>query len=110
MSYLAVLNHIERIINQCGDNISIIPNGNQILNENAEMSIKINPIEILRQNKYFVIPPPTPICNDNPNDKYWINMVRIPINLADDYSKNFPLSDEEMKKFISGKINLFACY
>jgi len=110
MSYTLVLSHIEKVFHQCGDNISIIQTGNQVISENGDMSIEIQKIAILKQNNCCCLPSPFPECSNQSQDKYWINRVRISPSLADDYSKNFPLSDEELKKIICTKKGLFGCY
>jgi len=110
MSYTQVIKHIQKILNQCGDSVILTPTGNQTLSESGQMTIEINKVLIMRQNDCCIIPPPSPTCDNNPNDKYWINRIRISTSLADDYSKNYPLTDEEIRNTICEKAFLFGCY
>ena len=110
MSYAQVIRQIQKIMNNCGDPVILTMTGEQIMSESGQMSIEIERVLIKRQNNCCVIPPPNPTCNDNPDDKYWVNRIRISPSLADDYSKNYPLSDEDMKDLICTKTFLFGCY
>ena len=77
MSYIQVINHIQKVLNQCGDSVILSPTGLQILSETGQMSIEIRRVSIMQQNNCCVIPPPSPSCNDNPENKYWVNRIRI---------------------------------
>lgn len=110
MSYSKVIKHIEKILNQCGDPVRLIPTGQKTMSETGNMSIEINKAQIQRQNKCFQIPSPSPNCNSNPEDTYWINRIRISPSTADDYSKNYPFTDEEIQDIISTKTTLFGYY
>ncbi len=105
MSYIQVIRYIQKTLNDCGDPVIFTPTGQQTMSETGQMSI-----EIKRQNDCCEIPPPSPICNDNPDDKYLVNRIPISSSLADDYSKNFPLTDDEMRNIICTKTFLFGCY
>lgn len=110
MSYTLVIRHIQKILNKCGDPVILSQTGQQTMSENGQMSIEIKRVLIMKQNLCCAIPPPSPTCNENPQDKYWINRIRISPSFADDYSKNFPLTDEEMQSIICTKPFLFGCY
>lgn len=110
MSYTLVIKHIQAILNQCGDPVNLIQTGQQTVGDTGNMSIEINTTLIMRQNKYCTIPPPSPFYSHDPKDKYSINRIRISQRLAEDYSKNFPLTDEEMKSIICEKTDLFGFY
>ena len=109
MSYSQVIRHVQKILNECGDPVILNPTGQQ-MSESGQMSIEIRKVLILRKNNCCELPQPSPICSDNPEDKYWINRIRISPSLADDYSKNYPLTDEEMRNVICTKTFLFGCY
>jgi hypothetical protein len=110
MSFVQVISHIQNILNHCGDPIILNPTGVISSIENGNISIEINKVLIMRKNKCFEIPTPSTLCNENPDDKYWINRIRISQSLADDYSKNVPMTDDKMEKVIRTKTFLFACY
>ncbi|WP_411811952.1 hypothetical protein ACLB9Y_00935 [Chryseobacterium scophthalmum] len=109
MSYKLIIRHIQNILNQCGDPVNLTPTGLQTMSEPGQMSIEIKRTLIMRQNKCCAIQPPVPVCRDNPEDRYWINRIRISQRLADAYTKN-PLTDEQMKDIICEKPKLFGCY
>jgi hypothetical protein len=109
MSYRLVINHIQRILNECGDPVILATTGVQIPME-LGTSIELRKTAILVQNNCCQMPPPTPQCEDNPEDKYSINRIRISPSLADDYSKNHPYTDDRMKQFICSNQSLFGCY
>lgn len=110
MSYILVIRHVQRILNQCGDPVVLSTTGFQTMSESGQMSIELKRVLILKQNNCCTIQPPMPLCNDNPEDHYWINRIRISPRLADDYSKNYPLTDDEMQNIIRTKTFLFGCY
>mgnify|MGYP007082192085 CR=1 FL=1 len=110
MSYTAVIGHIQEVLNKCGDPVVFITTGNQAPHDSGQMSIEIHRAYILRQNQCCTIPQPTPMCSDNPPDKYCVNRIRISQSLADDYSKGYPMTDEEIKNTICTKTFLFGCY
>ena len=110
MSYALIIRHIQRIFNQCGDPVILMPTGQKILAENGQLLIEIRKVLIMRKNNCCTIPSPTPCSSDNPPDKYWINRIRVSVSLADDYSKGFPFTDDEIRNTISTKTFLFACY
>ena len=110
MSYQMVISHIQRILNKCGDPVVLIPTGNQLLHESGRMVIEIRRVTILRKNNCCTMPPPMPICADNPPDEYWINRIRISPSMADDYSKGFPYQDEELRNLICSHDFLFGCF
>lgn len=110
MSYSAVISHIQMVLNNCGDPVILTPTGNQTMDDKGNMSIEIRRAYVLRQNKCCVIPRPIPTCSENPQYKWCINRIRISTSLADDYSKNCQLSDDEIRNIICSKIFLFGCY
>lgn len=110
MSYKLVIRHIQNILNQCGDSVNLIPTGQQVESDTGQVSIEVKSTLIMRQNKYCAIPPPSPFYSHDPEDKYSINRIRISQRLAENYSKNFPLTDEEMKSIICEKTDLFGFY
>jgi len=112
MSYISVILHIQRILNKCGDPVIFITTGNQVLNSDNKMSIEIKKVSIKKRNNCFSINPPDPICvnEENSNIKYQINRIRISPSLAEDYSKGYPLTDEQMKKNIANNNSLFGCF
>lgn len=110
MSYIQVIRHIQRVLNQCGDSVILMPTGMQTFSDPGIMSIEINRVTILRQNNCFAVQPPIPSSGNNPVNGYWVNRIRISQSLADDYSKNFPLTDEELKNLICTRPNLFGYY
>lgn len=110
MSYTAVINHIQRVLNNCGDPVILIQTGIQTPHDSGQTSIEVHRVTILRQNNCCTIPTPTPSSKDNPANSYWINRIRISPSLADDYSKNDPFSDNEMQNMICTKLFLFGCF
>jgi hypothetical protein len=110
MNYTAVINHIQRILNNCGDPVILTPTGKHAPHDSGQISIEIRKVAILQQNNCCTIPPPSPSCADNPVDKYWINHVRISPSLMNDYSKNDSWTDDEIKKLICKKEFLFGCF
>ena len=110
MSYSLVINHIQSVLNACGDSIQIIPLGQPVPHESGHMSIEIQKTYILRQNRCCAIPPPSPMCTDNPIDKYCINRIRISNSMADDYSKSSRWTDAQIRDLICSKTFLFGCY
>jgi len=109
MSYTQVIRHIQNILNQCGDPVNLRPTGQQVMGDSLHMVIEISRVLIKKQNKCCSIPPPSPACNENPDDSYWINRIRISPSMADDYSKGSPYKDEEIKDLIANKTFLFGC-
>ena len=110
MSYTQVITHLQSIMNQCGDPVVFRPTGQKVIAEPGQITIEINKVVIRKQNNCYLVLPPTPRCNDNPEDGYWVNRIRISLSLIDDYSKNFPLTDDELRGIISKKATLFGCY
>ncbi|BFO68081.1 hypothetical protein [Chryseobacterium sp. KCF3-3] len=110
MSYTLVIEHIQKILNQCNDPVNLIPTGRQTMSETGDMSIEIEKALIMKQNMCCSILPPSSICSDNPEDKYLINRIRISKRLANDYSQGFFLTDKQMKDVISEKTLLFDYY
>jgi len=62
MNNFLVIEHIEKILNNCGDNVFISPTGN-IVNANTDISIEIKDVEIYANDKCFVISEPFPKSN-----------------------------------------------
>ena len=110
MSYIRVIRHLETIMNQCGDPVVFRPTGQKIMAEPGQITVEINTVLIRKQNNCFLTLPPTARCQNNPEDGYWVNRIRISSSLIDDYSKNFPLTDYELKGIISKKATLFGFY
>ncbi len=110
MNYTLVIKHIQTILNQCGDPVNLIQTGQKTICDTGDMSIEINRACIMRQNKYYAVPPPSPFYSHDPKDKYSIKRIRISQRLAEDYSKNLPLTDDEMKSIICEKTDLFSFY
>ena len=111
MSYSSVISHIQKVLNDCGDNVVLTPKGEPAPSQvSGQFTIEIRKVAILRQNKCCTLPTPTQLCSDNPADKYWINRIRISKSLADDYSINNRFSDDEMRNHICKTEFLFACF
>ncbi|WP_298152230.1 hypothetical protein [Flavobacterium sp.] len=111
MSHTLVLNHLQRVLNLCGDNVRLIPTGDVVNSEMpGHLSVEIRPVRIKKHNNNCSVPPPQPMCQDDKEDSYAINRVRISTSMIDDYSKKFPYTDEEIIGLISGKTYLFGCY
>lgn len=110
MGYTLVIKHIQTILNQCGDTVNLKQTGQQTVGDTGDMSVEVNRTFIMRQNKCCAVPRPSPFYSHDPEDKYSINRIRISPRLAENYSKNFPLTDEEMKSIICEKTDLFGFY
>jgi hypothetical protein len=111
MSYVSVIRHIETILNECDDFVVFVPTGSQTMSsEHMSMSVEIENVLIKRQNRCGIVAQPSPMRNNNPPDKYWVNRIRIRPSLADDYSKGFPLTDNEIRNLISESNFLFGFY
>ena len=110
MSYYQVIDHIQKVMNSCGDPVRLIMTGTQTIHESGQMSIEIKAVQILRKNNCCVIPAPQPICSENQDEKYWVNRIRISTCIADDYSKGFPFTDEEIRNMICTKSFLFGFF
>ncbi len=110
MSYIDVIRHIQRILNNCGDPVILSPTGQSAMHDSGHISIEIKTVGILRQNNCCNLPIPSPLSVENPPNKFLINRIRISQSLADDYSKNFPYTDSEMQNLICSKQFLFGYY
>ncbi|OIV41347.1 hypothetical protein [Flavobacterium johnsoniae] len=111
MSQLAVLNHIEKILNYMGNNINIIATGNFTNSENGDISIEIKPIKISSSFNEFLLPTPKPQNKiDIDTNTYSINRVRISTSIIDDYSKKYPYSNNDILEIILHKEFLFGWY
>lgn len=111
MSY-KVIKHIEKILNLSGDKVNLIPTGNIVQSsiKTGYLSIEIEQTNILKENKIFKLGIPNPLSNDNLDEKFCINRIRLSLSIIDDYSKNHPYSDEEMKNLIAENDGLFGFY
>jgi hypothetical protein len=59
MSYVQVICHIERILNDCGDPVRFTPTGWKLLNSPASlMAVEVMRVDILRTNDCFPLPRP----------------------------------------------------
>jgi len=110
MSYTQVIRHVQRILNQCGDPVILSLTGDQVMGDPSQMTLGIDRVFIKKQNNNFTIPAPSLTCTENPDGGFWINRIRISPSLADDYSKNYPLKDDELMNLIAKKETLFACF
>lgn len=112
MSYYRVLQHIEQVLNSCGDTVNLIPTGNTVPSTQSigSLSIEIEEVYILKQNNCFSISCPNPTSNENSDTKWKINRIRVSETMIDDYAKNYPFTNQDMLTFISGKSDLFAYY
>jgi hypothetical protein len=111
MGYIQIIRHIETTLNQCGDLIVFEPTGDQVMSsEYMQMSIEIKNVLIKRENNCGTVARPSPMSNNNPPDKYWVNRIRISPSLAEDYTNGFPLKDDEIRSLISDKTFLFGYY
>lgn len=111
MSHNLVISHIQKVLNNCGDDVRLVSTG-AITNSEmpGNLSIEIRPVRIKKHNDNFPVPPPQPMCQDDDEDTYAINRIRISTSMIDDYSKNWPYTDEDIIGVISGKTFLFGCY
>lgn len=112
MSHQKVLSHLESLLNKMGNNIHIVSTGNTNNSQiPGELSIEINPITILNSFNQLLIPKPGPQSkSDLGAETYTINWIRLSTSIIDDYSKKFPLSDEELLDVIMHKELLFGNY
>lgn len=110
MSIMLVIDHIQHILNECGDPVILTPIGQPMQGQNGNWVIELEKTFVLRRNKCCELPPTNPMCKDNPEDSYCINRIRISNTYADDYSKQFPLTNEQMRSHICIKQDLFGCY
>lgn len=109
MSSSRIIRHIQGVLNQCGDPVFLQPTGNETLADPGRMSIEINMVMLKKQNNCFTVPVPNPSSSQNTEDGFWINRVRLSTSMIDDYSKNFPFTDEDIKSLISKSTILFGC-
>ena len=110
MSYLKVIKHIQRVLNRCGDPVILNPTGTMTPSSIfvGSMTVEIQKVRIKQQNDCCLLPKPVPMCSDNPPGYYCINIVYIRPSLAEDYSGDNPLTDEEMRNMICTK-TIFGC-
>lgn len=103
------IRHLQNNLNECGDPVIFSPTGKQSPEPTGYISIEIEKVSILIKNSCCTIPPPNPMCTENPKGKYNINRIRVSISLLDSYSKGFPFSDEAIKNMICSMEFLFGC-
>ncbi len=111
MSHIQVINHIQTVLNNCGDNVRLVPTGAVTNSERpGHLSIEVRQVQIKKHNKNFQVPPPQPMNQDDLDDNYTINRIRISSSMIDDYSKNYPYTDEDLIGLLSSKTFLFGYY
>lgn len=110
MSYYQIIKHYQAILNQLGDPVRLEPAGQQAMAEGGQMSIALKEVVVKKQNLSGLILSPFPAYKHDLQDSYRLNRIRISANLADDYSKGFPLKDEELKSILFSKKDLFGFY
>ena len=109
MSYTIVVEHIERILNQCGDPVHFTLTEYKAPHESGHISLEIKKVAILKKNNCCAeMPEPSPLGKNNPPGKYWVNRIRISHSLSFEYSRGNPMSDEEIKGMIRNKKFLFG--
>lgn len=99
---MTVIEHIQRILKQCGDSVILQPTGGSVVqgDHNTDIAFTIKDTLVLAQNSCCTIPSPTPMRRDNPEGKYWINVVRISHNMIDDYSKESYWTDDQIRNLM----------
>lgn len=112
MSYQNILLQIQSILNKCGDKVIITAIDEPVLSNQFmdNLSIPIEPVNVLKTNNCFSIQIPNPICQVNPDNGYFINRIRISKKMIRDYEIGAGYTDEELKSMISSKQGLFAYY
>ena len=110
MSISRVINHMQRVLSQCGDPVFFQPTGQTAMADPGNLTVEINKVLLKRQNNCFILPIPYPACRENPDDGYWVNRIRISTSMIDDYSENHSYTDDELRGIISKKANLFGCF
>lgn len=112
MSYRIILRQIEKVLNDCGDNIKLTPTGNETPSTEfiGKLSIAIVETYISKENSCFKLGKPFPESSKNTDDKICINRIRISSRMIDDYAKNYPYSNDELQNMISGNDEIFGYY
>ena len=92
--------------------MNLIPTGNAVSSSQSigSLSIEIEEDYILKLNNCFSISCLNPTSNENFDTKYKINRIRVSETIIDDYTKNYPFTNQDMLTLISGKSDLFAYY
>jgi hypothetical protein len=110
MNIYGVVEHIQQILNQCGDPIELLPTGDYMQNENGQYSIELEEVFLKRENNVFTLPAPNPISAKDTDECFVITRIRIGRTMMDDYSKGYPFSDEEVLNVLKEKEDLFGYY
>lgn len=113
MSYHLVIEHIQQILHECGDNVNLIPTGNKPPSQikPGDLSIEVKQTVIRGVNNCFRIKTPYPINISTIHpDRYIITRVRISNKMIDDYSKGFPYSKEELIHVLENKDAMFGYF
>lgn len=101
-----VLTQISKVLSDlCGQNITLIPAGNQCLSENGKVSVEIQEVSIPDS----IISRPTPSSSNNPQGYYKVNRIRLGQTILGDTAKGCPFSDDEIITVING-IGTWAYY
>ena len=108
MNYSLVIQHIQKVLNKCGDNVLFKSTGSTA-NFDTDISIEIETTNILKKNKCCEISEPLPLCKEE-EEKYKINRIRISADMITDYEKGYPYSDETIIGLLKTKKGLFGCY
>ena len=110
MNIYGVVEHIQQILNQCGDPAELIPTGDYMLNENAEYSIELEKTLVKKKNDIFNLPAPIPPSPDDTDEHFVITRIRIGRLMMGDYSNGGSFSDEEVLNILQEKKGLFGYY
>lgn len=111
MSYSLVINHINKVLNECGNNIHLVPTGVITISAiKSDLSIEIVTEVIKAKNLCFEIKRPIPRNPKTPPERYSINRIRISKRMINNYAKGNPYSDEELIHILKTKNDLFAYY
>ena len=112
MSYYSVIEHIQEILHECGDNANLIPTGNNPPSQikPGDLSIEVKQTVIKIENDCFKIKPPYPLHPNNPPGGYIITRIRISKSMIDDYSKGHPYTNDELKKVMANKEFMFGYF
>ena len=112
MSYRLILRQLEKVLNECGDNIKLTPTGNETPSTEfiGKLSIEIVEAYISKETKCFKLGKQFPESYKNTDDKICINRIRISSRMIDDYTKNNSYSNDEIKNMINGNDEIFGYY
>lgn len=114
MSIQKVIIHIEKVLNTMGNQVQISVTGSNVISQySGHISIDIKPIKILNSFNTVLLPTPKPQSSSDANsnsNSYYINRIRLSDIMINDYSKNYPYSDNDLLDMIKTKGFLFGFY